>query len=316
MESYEGQSTEDQIQGGGSYVQEEGMGHEVCNFAAHRGIVYGYVQPPKANRQPGAGQIRIERIGEDQSDLVTNVLVIWTATRPEGGTVVVGWYKDAIVYRYFQTFQNPPALHKTNKLKGYRVKAKKQNAVLLPIDQRTLEIPRRVKGGMGQSNIWFADSPDSADTVSGVRAIVGGKRTRPKGPRSRTTDPEHNAKVEKAAVRKVRTHFERLGYRVESVERDNVGWDLEASAGRVTLRIEVKGLSGLSPVAELTPNEFNAFSAISRSYRLAIVTNSLQEPQLIICRYSSEQKDWVVDGQPGIEVLIEERSSATVKLRT
>ena len=101
---------------------------------------------------------------------------------------------------------------------------------------------------------------------------------------------------------------------VESVEKDNVGWDLEATAGRTTLRIEVKGLSGTSPVGELTPNEFNAFSAESSSYRLAIVTNSLQEPRLIICRYSSEQKGWIVDGRPSSEVQIEPRSSAIVKV--
>ena len=102
MESYQGQSAADKIQGGGSYVHEERMGHEICNFATHRRNVYGYVRPPNANRQPGAGQIKIERIGGNQSDFVSNVLVVWTATRPEGGTVVVGWYKNAIVYRYFQ----------------------------------------------------------------------------------------------------------------------------------------------------------------------------------------------------------------------
>ena len=128
MEFYKGQSAKDQIQGGGSYVQEEGMGHEVCNFAAHRGTVYGYVQPPKAKGQPGEGQIRIERIGGDQADFVTNVLVVWTATRPEGGTVVVGWYKNATVYRYYQEFHNTPALHEKNDLRGtgLRQRAKMQ----------------------------------------------------------------------------------------------------------------------------------------------------------------------------------------------
>ncbi|MCK4342828.1 MAG: DUF3883 domain-containing protein [Phycisphaerae bacterium] len=315
MESYKGQSARDQIQGGGSYVQEKGMGHEVCNFAVHQDTVYGYVQPPKAKGQPGEGQIRIERIGGDQSDFVTSVLVVWTAARPEGGTVVVGWYKGATVYRHHQEFQNTPALHKKNNCRGYWIKAKSKDAVLLPVDQRTFEIPRKVKGGMGQANVWFADSPDSANTLSGVSALVAGKRIKKNGSRSRVTDPEHNAKVEEAAIKKTRSHFEELGYRVESVENDNVGWDLEATAGRATLRIEVKGLSGTLPVSELTPNEFNAFSTKSPSYRLAIVTNSLQEPHLIICRYSSEQRGWVIDGHPSFEVQVEPRSSAIVKVR-
>lgn len=312
MEFYKGQSARDKIRGGGSYVQEEGMGHEVCNFSAHRGTVYGYVRPPKAKGQEG--QIRIERIGEDQSDFATNVRVIWTATRPGGGTVVVGWYKEATVYRCYQEFKNTPALHKKNNLRGYRIKAKSEDAVLLPVDERTLEIPRKVKGGMGQANVWFADSPDSTNILSGVRALVAGKRIKKRGSRSRVTDPEHNAKVEKAAVKKTRIHFEKLGYCVESVAKDNIGWDLEATAGRIRLRIEVKGLSGTLPVGELTPNEFKAFSDESPSYRLAIVTNSLHAPHLIICRYSSEQQRWIVDGHRSSEVQIEPRSSAIVKV--
>lgn len=315
MEFYEGQSTKDQIQGGGSYVQEHGMGYEVCNFAVDRGTVYGYVQPPGADSQYHAGQIDIDRIGKSQSILIENVLVIWTATRPEGGTVVVGWYKDASVYRSFQEFHNPPVLHKTNEVKGYRIKAKKTNAVLLSMDQRTLKIPRRIKGGMGQSNIWYADSRLGARTILSVRRLVAGKRISPKGPRSRITDPEHNAKVEKAAEKKTWNYYERNGYLVKSVAKDNVGWDLEATLGRVKLKIEVKGLSGRSPIGELTPNEFSAFSGRLRNYRLAIVTNSLQKPQLLICRYSSERKDWVVDGHPRIEVLIKERLGATVKFQ-
>ena len=32
MENYCGQTANDQIQGGGSYVKEHGIGHEVCNL--------------------------------------------------------------------------------------------------------------------------------------------------------------------------------------------------------------------------------------------------------------------------------------------
>lgn len=44
---------------------------------------------------------------------------------------------------------------------------------------------------------------------------------------------------------------------MESVEKDGVGWDLEAFAENgVYLKIEVKGLSGKDLVVELTPNEY------------------------------------------------------------
>jgi len=312
MESYRGLSEADQIQGGGSYVKDEGMGHEVCNFAAHRGKVFGYVQPPKAKL--GEGHINIDRLGGNGGDVVDGITVVWTATRPEGGTVVVGWYRNAKVYRGYQRFSAIPKLHKQNELEGYRIEAASSDAVLLPIDSRTCSIPRQVKGGMGQSNIWFADSPDSVEIVKTVRSLVSGKRTsKPVAPRSRKTDPEHNAKVEKAAVSKVRKHYEKISYTVESVEKDNVGWDLEARYGKVLLRIEVKGLSGQVANAQLSPNEYDAFSQNSSDYRLAIVTDALSTPRLTICRFSAEANGWVVDGNEGVEISIETRKSATVQ---
>ena len=318
MEFYQGLSPTDLIHGGGAYVRENGMGHEVCNFASHRGSVYGFVRPPSDDTQPYSGQIKIQRIDDrekGESSRISNVLVIWTATRPEGGTYVIGWYRDATVYRYAQSFKNPSKLQRQNSLKRYRIKTDVGNAVLLPVDQRTLQIPRQVKGGMGQANIWYAKSPDSSKIVSNVRALVGGRKTKKRQTKSRRTDPEHNAKVEKSAIREVRKHFQALGYDVESVERDNIGWDLEATAGRIKLRIEVKGLSGLLPAGELTPNEFVAFSENAPAYRLAIVTNSLKAPNLIICRYSLEAQGWIVDGHPTASVGIKQKTSATINIR-
>lgn len=166
MESYRGLTAADQIVGGGSYVKEKGIGHEVCNFNEHRGVCYGYVQPPRSKARFDLGQINIDRINGKGMDSVGGVLVIWTARRPEGDTVVVGWYKDATVHRFFQKFKGPSICHKKNKLRGYRIEAKKSDVTLLPIDERTCTIPRKIKGGMGQSNIWFADTPQSQPTRS------------------------------------------------------------------------------------------------------------------------------------------------------
>jgi len=315
MEFYRGLSATDKIVGGGSYVKDEGMGHEVCNFADHRGVVYGYVQPPKAKGQPGEGQINIDRIGGKDSDSVEGVLVFWTATRPEGGTVVVGWYKNATVHRFYQRFKRMPALHKRNGLHGYRIEAKTSDAVLLSVDQRTCTIPRKVKGGMGQSNIWFADAAESQPTVKNVRALVAGKKAKAAVKRSRKTDPDHNAKVEKAAIATVRDYYEKNFYIVESVEKDNVGWDLEAISGKVMLRIEVKGLSGSIANAQLSPNEYDAFAQNLNNYRLAIVTKALDSPRLLICRYSDEHSNWVVDGNEYLKIDIQTKLSAAVIVR-
>jgi len=318
MESYQGNRKSDQISGGGSFVSEEGTGHEVCNFHVHRGKVYGYVQPARGQRSASAGSIKLESIvgGNASSDdeHVENVLVIWTATRPEGGTVVVGWYNNATVFREYQNFKSPPALHSKNGLEGYRIQASSQDAKLLSIDERTIPVPRQTKGGMGQSNVWYGNSDLGEALAKEVEALVKGKPKRQKIKRTRGTNPQHNAKVEKAAVDLVWKYYENLGYELTSVEKDNVGWDLEASQNKTKLKIEVKGLSGKSANIELSPNEYIAFSENHRRYRLAIVTEALTSPKLYICLYSQESQSWHVANESTATVNIMEKVAAQVRL--
>ena len=319
MESYQGNRKTDQISGGGSYVKEEGMGHEVCNFHVHRGNVYGYVQPARGKRSASAGSIKLESIvGSDASagdEQVDGVLVIWTATRPEGGSVVVGWYKDATVFRNYQNFKSTPALHSKNGLEGYRIRAIDENVKLLPVNERTIQVPRQTKGGMGQSNVWYGDSDLGKALAKEVGSLIRSKPKKRKIKRTGKTDPEHNAKVEKAAVDLVWEYYESLGYELSSVEKDNVGWDLEASQKKTKLRIEVKGLSGKLPNIELSPNEYVAFSEHRGLYRLAIVTEALSSPSLYVCRYSQEEQAWQVADEGEATIDITEKVAAQVKLR-
>ena len=203
--------------------------------------------------------------------------------------------------------------------------AKSGNAVLLPVDARTLVIPKSKKGETGlagQANIWYADEPKGEAVVQEVHDWIENWSTRNPARNVKTrrkrsiNDPEHNAKVEVAAVGQVREQLSEIGYVVCSVERDNVGWDLEAKlANKVRLRVEVKGLSGKEPRVGLTPNEFDVFKNGVKGYRLAIVTRALSDsPKLRICRFSDERGKWLVDGQGGCEVQIEERVSATVRV--
>ncbi|WP_417526951.1 protein NO VEIN domain-containing protein [Marinomonas shanghaiensis] len=319
MEFYKGNRKSDQISGGGSFVKDEGMGHEVCNFQNHRAMIYGYVQPAHGQRSASVGSIKLESIVGSNAlvndEKIDGVLVIWTATRPEGGSVVVGWYKDATVFREYQTFQSAPALHLKNGLDGYRIQAEFENVKLLPIDERTIQVPRRTKGGMGQSNVWYGNSDIGVEFVKKVQALIKGKPNKSGIKRTRSTDPEHNAKVEKSAVDLVWQYYENLGYELSSVEKDNVGWDLEASQNKTKLKIEVKGLSGKTPNIELSPNEYTAFSENYSVYRLAIVTNALTAPSLYICRYSQEKKHWQVEVGSEATVCITEKVAAQVKLR-
>ena len=110
----------------------------------------------------------------------------------------------------------------------------------------------------------------------------------------------------------MRKHYSRLGYVVDSVETDNVGWDLEARfENEVRLKIEVKGLSGPEPNVGLTPNEYDKFTEKANDYRLAIVTSAIsRSPALQICRFSTELGRWTVDGQDESEIEIKPRTSA------
>lgn len=178
MECYRGRNDNDKIVGGGSYVEREGHGFEVCNFAPYENQIYGYVQPSSGrlgeNIKSGTDEyfsrstIDIDRLGAaNNDDFITNVSVIWTATHPESGKgrVIIGWYKHATVYREYQKFDIVPLFHKANHITGYRIVAEESNCKLLPIERRTFQIPTRVKGGMGQSNVWYADQSRGEKTI-------------------------------------------------------------------------------------------------------------------------------------------------------
>ncbi|MGL4666310.1 MAG: HNH endonuclease, partial [Saezia sp.] len=54
----------------------------------------------------------------------------------------------------------------------YRVVANANNSVLLPVEKRTIQIPRREKGGIGQSNVWYADSPEIAELRADIESFI------------------------------------------------------------------------------------------------------------------------------------------------
>lgn len=169
MKNYDGIQG-DSIQRGGSY-NKDAVGHEVCNFTACRGKVYGYVQP--------TGRISVERLGASKgADKADGVTVIWTAGPNAGGTAIVGWYTNATVFRDFQEIPNPCKKHRSNNITEYRIVAPIENAHLIPEQERDFLIPRRVKGGIGQSNVWYADKPESVGLVDDViKYIHSGART-------------------------------------------------------------------------------------------------------------------------------------------
>lgn len=303
MVHYRGNNTGDQIKGGGSYRDDDK--HEAYNFLPIEGKYYGYVQPVRMSR------INLDRISkEGDGERLDNVLVIWIARHPKaGGTYIVGWYKNATVYANFQDSRSS-----LRKKYGYNIVAKADDCTLVPLDQRTFKIHRARtdgKGFLGQSNIWYADSTEKAvlqfrkSVLDYVRSFTS--TTKHFSPRAVTVDAKAKQRVEQAAVSYVRMEYQRLGYRVVSREKENIGWDLDAEINGATLKLEVKGLAQSRVSVHITKNEYDAMMSNKDSYRLCVVTDAIKKPMLITFYWEDSIKYWVSEEDSAIVLSIENK---------
>ena len=298
MEHYRGPDDE-HIRGGGRFVDENQWGGEVFNFRPFEGSVYGFVQPQ------GRLRINIDRLGAaDADDHVAGILAVWVAKNPEpeGGSYIVGWYTNATVYREWQ--EPPPGSnrHIGGRNMEYNVTALADDAVLLPSDERQFKIPRatgnRNRPGMGQSNVWYADKYDDEvrdlkrKVLEYIKNRLPPKAAHTEAGTPRQLDPARRQEVERIAVEHVMKHYEEKGWKVDSVERDNVGWDLEAVRRDRRRRLEVKGLSGSETRFELTPNEYRKMRKHRKTYRICVVTDALGTPNLAIFRFVRGAGGW------------------------
>lgn len=92
---------------------------------------------------------------------------------------------------------------------------------------------------------------------------------------------ESRAVVEVAAMDAVTDYYRDLGWSVEDVSAQCLGWDITASSpGGEIHKVEVKGVSGLKPIILLTRNEARA-AGTELGWLLAIVTQALTEPKMM-----------------------------------
>ncbi|MEQ9943393.1 DUF3883 domain-containing protein [Pectobacterium aroidearum] len=324
----------DEIVNGGRYVSENNIGGELINFYPSNGMYYGYVR----NR----GDFNLKKLTSDKNiedkNYVDGIDIVWVAKGDEG-RVIVGWYKNARVYRQRQIItedlnlpvvgeilkkRNTLSLLDENDEKGYyRFVAKQEDCVLLPVKNRCFEFPSG-KGFMGQTPFWYGNSEESKDYVKKVKKYINSYHTSinnlrkiPKNNSSfRNSNVELRLKTEKAAVEFVWGYYSNLGYSLKSVEKDNVGWDLEATKDDELIKIEVKGLYGLGKQVQLSPNEYNCFLKKDSGYRLCIVNNALSNecPDLSICYYNKDEASWMVENKKDMRVGWTEQISAIVKL--
>lgn len=119
----------------------------------------------KKSRSGADQALHIERLEGCEAlrtvDSVEDVLVIYCAAHSSHNfTSIVGWYRGATVYRYYQEGVNEDD---GNYIRLYNAVAPRENCVLLPVQERRpvmWKVPRRQTGasyGFGQANIWFAE---------------------------------------------------------------------------------------------------------------------------------------------------------------
>lgn len=155
MKAYKGMKN-DVIKHGGAFVEKNGFGHECYNFLKSDERYYGYVEHNNA-------EIHIEKIGADKNaGAIDGVTVVWFAKNPSrGGLWIVGWYKNATVYRAKEGMPVPDevmALRDKKEVNTYCVTA--EEGVLLDEEERRFPI-----SGIRRARIWYGGDDTTRDTI-------------------------------------------------------------------------------------------------------------------------------------------------------
>lgn len=157
---------------GGAYVKKNNDAHEAYNFDCFRGegdetdFCIGFVMLAQSLKNK-TSQLHIEKINGCQlsknEESVDGVTVVWCA-KPDkiDGMRVVGWYKDATVYRC------PQYELRNEREQEFNFIAKKENCVLLPEKERLSSkwiVPSSGHNGydfgFGRSNLWYAQGTEN-----------------------------------------------------------------------------------------------------------------------------------------------------------
>lgn len=162
MKEYKGQIDNEEILGSGAYFDEHDTGGEIYNFYSRNGIFYGYVR--NKNTFDLKSQFNCE------NDYLDNITVIWVSQNIDTQkTVVIGWYKNARIYKYNQKIP-----FKTNSIcdeAGYNFEAKEEDCILLPIEERTLECPTGL-GALGQQRFFYPKSEIAKTFINNVMSLI------------------------------------------------------------------------------------------------------------------------------------------------
>ena len=208
-------------------------------------------------------------------DYIENVLVIWVATKPKelgGGQYVVGWYKNATVYRDFQKIDENINRYPLKNF-YYNIKCKSDDVVLLPVNKRGLYIPRsnKIVSSMGKANIFYLLDSKGCQRNNLAKEIkkaivltekYAGSNIKTNedclqdihAQYSYEADPKIRKAIEHYAMAKCILYYKSKGYKCEDVSLQK-SFDVLAIKGKKILKIEVKGTRGPGDKIIMTKNE-------------------------------------------------------------
>mgnify|MGYP004514316289 FL=1 len=167
MKYYKGITETDKPENGGSYVHDTGLAHECYNFdpIVEDGEDFekclGYCR--MAGGKNGVNQLHIEKIVGcevcKKEEICEGVIVVFVSKSSRAKNMrVVGFYKNATVYRYPHFMQFESGYEQE-----YWFEAKKEDCVLLPYSTRFSSsdwyVPNSTASdeyGFGRSQIWYA----------------------------------------------------------------------------------------------------------------------------------------------------------------
>lgn len=286
MEDYQGVTELDIPKGAGTYVSENADGGEVYNFKKINGKYFGYAAIQKGR------SIDLSNLGAPKGTQKLNgVTVVFFAKNPTyGSQYIVGWYKNATLYSNLST----SSVNSRGHWNHYLASCKVSEGTLLPIKNRTFEVK-----GAGQTNLWYPKNYLSSKDLELLFSYIENPTLPMQTKKGNTfakgwqVDTDLRKSIEISAMVAVASYFEDRGFTIVDVHKENKGWDLEACKGAKVLQLEVKGTQYDFNTIELTPNEYMQLKKNKKTYRLCIVSNSLDAKTRIVDVFYNEGKRWI-----------------------
>lgn len=158
MKYYKGITEEDMPYAGGGYVEDTGNAHEIYNFLPYKNKLYGFFMM--------GGNLNVNRLGADKNKYADDNLVVIAATHPKRGTVVVGWYDHARVFKKHQEY--PEGVGRFSASYNYNFTAESKDCFLVPEASRIKLFPEDFTVKMRRTFNWYADKEEDKDVVDRV----------------------------------------------------------------------------------------------------------------------------------------------------